>query len=164
MKKFKLERREIQFALAIALLGFVFSMREWILFLDGQSPFMGFLIYYGIIYVSLLILSKVGFVLMGHHVKEWHQALGVMLIMIAFFTVFNWESQYVNIVAHGSLDNISPIYFQSEDGMTWAFWEGLGFANTEILRLLTFVISPFIEALCGGMLLMHKPKFSLNGG
>jgi|WetSurMetagenome_2_1015567.scaffolds.fasta_scaffold270163_2 hypothetical protein len=163
--KFSLEKREIQLAIAFGVLGFIFSMRQWIKFLDQQSVLMGFLIYYGIIYLSLLLLAKLGFVIMGTKMKHWPQALGLLLIMFSFFVIFNWESPYVNIVAKGNADNVSPVYFQAEDGITWSFWnDTLGVKDVEQLRLLTFVLTPMLTGLLGGLLLMRRPVFSADGG
>jgi hypothetical protein len=162
MSKLKLESREIKLAVILGILGFIFSMRAWIMFLDKQTVLVGFLIYYGILYITLLILSKLGFVMLGKKVGNWKQSMGILLIMFSFFIIFNWESPYVNLVAKGNIDNVSPIYFQAEDGITWSFYQDtLGVKDIETNRLLTFVLTPTITGLLGGYLLMNKPKVSL---
>lgn len=95
----------------------------------------------------------------GFKIKEPMQTLGLLLITFAFFICINWESPYVQLVTTGSVENISPVLFQSEDGAVWHVWQStLPWADTETLRILTYVLTPFTLALTGGLLVSEKVK------
>ncbi|MGB9672084.1 MAG: hypothetical protein ACPLZY_02940 [Candidatus Norongarragalinales archaeon] len=152
---------EIWLALALASMGFALTSRSWLLFLDGLNPFQGLIIYYLILYVSLYMLSRLDLVVFGFKIKDPTQTLGLLLITFAFFICVDWESPFVQIVTGRSVENVSPVLFQAEDGAVWFLWEkALPWANLETLRLLTYVATPFALASIGGLLVSEKVKFS----
>jgi hypothetical protein len=162
--RFKLEERELALAAALALLGFILTSREWLLFLDGLSPFQGLLVYYMILYGSLYLLSRMDLVVFGFKIRDPLQTLGLLLVTFAFFIVVDWESPYVQIVTKGdaSVGAVSPVFFQSEDGAVWFLWQqALPWANFEVVRLLTYVLTPLILALIGGYLASGKVRFGV---
>jgi hypothetical protein len=64
-------------------------------------------------------------------------------------------------VAKGNIEAASPVFYQSEDGMTFFLWSQLFPPipeNMEKLRLLTYVVTPFILALVG-VFLVTKVEF-----
>lgn len=159
--RFKITIEEIMFALFIAFLGFIFSLREFIIFLDTLNPIQGLLLYYLILYSCLLLLSKLGLVIYKFELRNPLQILGALLITFAFFIIVGWESQYIQIVTNRSIDEkaISNVYFQCEDGATWWFWQNvMKVSDVEHLRLLTYVITPFVLSLVG-VALISKIKF-----
>jgi len=155
----ELTSREVGLAVAFAVLGFAFSMREWILFLDSLSPLQGLIVYYIILYVSLYVLSRLDLVVFGFKIKDPLQTLGLLLITFAFFVTVDWESPYIQYVTGRSVENVSPVYFQSEDGAVWFLWQSvLPWLGVEQLRVLTYVVTPFILALIGGLLVSGKVR------
>lgn len=153
--------QEIMLAFALALMGFAFSSRSWLLFLDGLNPFQGLVVYYVILYVSLYMLSRLDLVVFGFKIRDPLQTFGLLLITFAFFICVDWESPYVQLVTGRSVENISPVLFQAEDGAVWFLWQNaLPRAGVELLRLLTYVATPFILALVGGLFVSEKVKFS----
>lgn len=146
-----LTRKEIGLAAMIAGMGFVFSARPWLLFLDRQTPIAGLLVYYGVVYVAFFLLSKVGLAVFGHAIKDPVQLLGLVLISFAFFITIDWESPYVQEVT-GHAGDVSGIYFQAEDGAVWYAWQQAGILDTGRLRFLTYVLTPFLAAIVGGLL------------
>lgn len=159
--KFKLTERELYLAVAFAIIGFVLSLREVINGLDTLNPLIGLVIYYFILYVSLYILSHMGLTIFGLKIENTIQVLGLGLITFAFFILVNWESEYVYLVANGTVDHLPQLYFASEDGAVWYLWYHVaGIKDIEIARLLTFVLTPFLLALGGGFLLEQRPTIS----
>lgn len=142
--------REFFLAFALAILGFLLSTRSWLKFLDSQSVFLNFFIYYIILYGVLFILSKLGLVIFGFKIKNLLQTFGLLLITFSFFIICDWESPYVNLVTHGSAEDVSIVYFGSEDGVTWSFYDWLGVKSVEFNRWLTYIITPFLLSLLGG--------------
>jgi len=155
----ELTSKEFALAVALAFMGFAFSMRGWIMFLAGLNPLEGLIIYYIILYASLYVLSQLGLVVLGIKIKEPLQIIGLLLISAALFMTINWENPYVQIVTTGSFEGASPVFYQSEDGFAWWAWSQLlPTANVETLRLLAFAFTPFILCLIGGLLVSEKIK------
>lgn len=157
----KITRDEWLLAGIFAFLGFIFTTKVWLLWLNLQSPYIGFLVYYVIVYLSLFILSKLGLVVWKLEIKKPLQVLGAVLILFSFFLIFNWENPYVQLISTGHLDGASQIFYGSEDGITWMFWtQTVGIDNIDIARILTFVLTPFVLCILAGMMLNKKPQIS----
>ena len=159
MPKRRLTLQEFYLAVALGVMGWVFSLRAWLLLMNALSAWQGFLIYYAIIYGTIYILSMLGLVLFGKKVTNWSETFGAMILTFGYFVVVNWENPYVQLVTTGSLNGASPVFYQSEDGMTWFFWASIIPPipqNIQLLRFLTFMLTPFLAGLVGGYLLRHK--------
>lgn len=155
--KFELTSREIFFALAIAGAGLAFSMREFILFLNGLSPIEGLAVYYTVLFLTFFILSRFKLTVFDKKIEKLDQVLGLTILTFAFFIVIGWSSAYIQHTATGSSEGISNIYFQSEDGATWFFYHDvLGIKDIETSRILAFVATPFVLGLIGGLLTTKK--------
>jgi len=153
----KITEREFILVVAIALMGFVFSMREWILWLDTLNPLGGLLVYYFILYVSLIVLGRLGLVVFNVKIDDPLQTGGLVLVTYAFFAVVNNESPYVQFVTGRSMEAVSPVFYGSEDGaLFWFFQRILPFASMDVLRVMTFIVAPFIITLIGTMLVSKK--------
>ena len=155
--KFQLTEGEILLAVVFALIGFFLSLRDVVVFLSSLNPIAGLLVYYIILYASLYILSRLDLTIFGLKIDKPIQVFGLTMITFAFFILVNWESAYINLVVNGSSDNVSNLYFASEDGAVWFLWyDVIGIKDLEISRILTYCVSPFILALFGGLLLDKK--------
>jgi hypothetical protein len=148
--KLKLTVKEFSLAIILAVMGLLFSTRGFIKFLDSVPVVVNFIIYYIILYSALFVLSKLGLTIFGFKIHHPLQTFGLLLITFAFFITVDWESPYVNIVTHGSAENVSRVYFGAEDGVTWSFWEWVGVQSASFNRWLTYVVTPFFMALIGG--------------
>jgi hypothetical protein len=148
-----------QLALLFCILGGLFSSRKWILFLDTLSPRQGLVIYYTIIYTSVYLLSLTGLVIGHSKITNYTHTLGIVMILFSFFIIFNWESEYINLVTKSEFDTnkISNIYLQSEDGATFDFYYTLT-KNQKLSRILTFIVTPFILTFSGSLLITEKIK------
>jgi len=86
----------------------------------------------------------------------------LVLITFSFFMLVNWESGYVQIATGYPENAVSPIMVQSEDGAIWYVWSRLlPYASVEQRRILTFVITPFILTLIGGLLVSEKIRLGV---
>lgn len=147
--------KEFYLAIAFAIIGFLLTTRLFLNTLEGLNLFLGFIVYYSIIFLTIFILSKLDLVIFGLKIENFSQKIGLIFITFSFFILVNLESPYVNIVTHGTAENVSNIYFMSEDGLVWGFWS-LMFNNVTLLRVLTFMVTPFILTLLGGLLVSEK--------
>lgn len=153
----KITAREWSLAIIFAVVGIFVSSRWVILALDGLSPLLGFLVYYAIVILCLFCLSKLGLTVFDIKIEKFGQIIGSSLIIFSFFILFNWTSPYVQYVTTGSLEGASNVFYQCEDGVTWYLWSFL-FDNVDALRIFTYVITPFLLTLLGGLLIEKKVK------
>lgn len=140
---------------AFALLGYLFSSRKFILFLNGLNPFQGLLFYYLQIFVTLQTLQYFGLVIGGIKMTSLWQTIGELMIIFAFFVIVDNESEWVQVVVGDQTkekQNCPPLYLQSEDGATYYVWKTLTGASHETLRVLTFVVTP-IALISAGLYL-----------
>lgn len=152
----------IKLSLSFGVLGFIFSTRYWIKTIDKLSPSQGLLIYYMIMYIAIYILAYFGLVIGHSKITNYTHTFGVIMILFAYFIIFNWESEYVNIISKGSFDKnkISKVYLQSEDGATFDIFYNLT-RDVELSRVLTFIITPIILTFIGSLLIQERIKLTI---
>jgi hypothetical protein len=130
--------------------------------MNQLNPLQGLVIYYIIVFITLYGLSKLGLTVFGLKISSVTQTLGLLMVAFAFFIVADWSSAWTNIAVYGNVQNVSTVYLQCEDGATYFVWSWLlPWADAEILRLLTYVFSPFVIALLGGLLVSKKIKLPM---
>jgi len=158
----ELTDKELLLALSFALIGYLFSSRAFLRFLARLNPVAGLIVYYIILGAVITVLAKLGLVVLGHRIKTPLQTLGLVLITFSFFMLVNWESGYVQIATGYPENAVSPIMVQSEDGAVWYIWSQLlPHASVEQRRILTFVATPFILTLIGGLLVSEKIRLGV---
>ena len=157
MVSVELTSKEFALAVVLALMGFAFSTRQWLLFLSGLSPLEGLIIYYIILYASLYVLSRLDLVVLGIKIKEPLQTFGLLLITFAFFITVNFENPYVQLVTMGTTQGASPVFYGSEDGAVW-FVVSQFVSDVWLCRMITFVAVPFLLTILGGILVSGKIK------
>jgi hypothetical protein len=101
-----------------------------------------------------------GLVIWKIRIKSALQVFGALLITMAFFITVDWESPWVQYVTGRAGADVSNVLYQSEDGAFWYLWSSIT-SNPEILRILTYVVTPFILTLIGVILVR---KAQLLGG
>lgn len=144
----------LQAALAFATLGYLFSSRTLITFLNGLTPFQGLVFYYVQLFVTLEVLQRMGLVIGGVKMTSPYQTIGELIIIFAFFILVVQKSQWVEHVIEeqtGQPQNYPVIFVHSEDGATYAFWRM--FAGPDTARILTFVVTPAILVAIGTYLM-----------
>jgi hypothetical protein len=160
--RFSVTNRELTLAVAFAVMGFAFSTRTFLLWMNELNPFEGLIIYYIILYSSLYVLSKAGLTVFGLKITKVTQQIGLLMITFAFFVTVNFSSAWTTIATGGNPAAVSKIYWGDEDGCLFYLY-GLVFpwASAEILRLLTYVVSPAALALIGSYFVSGKVKLGL---
>ena len=146
----------LAFPLVLGFLGFIFSSRPWILFLDSHSPPVGLGFYYMILFVAILFLQHIGLIVAKMPFDSISHAIGTLLIIFSFFIVFDWESLYINQVTNQHNTDVSNVYLQSEDGAVYYVWYNMMNLSIEQDRLMTYVVTPIILSILGMVLVQGK--------
>jgi len=164
-RMFELSGRDVTLAVAIGVIGFVFSTRTWLLFLNGLNVVLGCLVYYIVLYAMLLIFSKLKLIIFAPKIGNVRGTVGLVLLTFALFVTVSSENPYAQYITTGSFGGASPIFFQTEDGITWLFVTQvlavLGIVHIELARIFAFSIVPALVALVGLSLIGGRVK--LNG-
>lgn len=137
---------------AFALLGYLFSSRKFILFLNSLNPFQGLLFYYLQLFVTLEILQYFGLVIGGVKMTDFSQTIGELLIVFAFFILVDQESEWVAQVVgdkEGKKKDYPVVYTQAEDGAVYYLWSTYVTKSPETVRFLTFVLTPVVLVAIG---------------
>ena len=156
----------VWFPLTFAFLGFLFSSRPLILALNALNPFQGLIVYYSIIFITLEVMQYFGLIIGGVKMGSFTQTLGELMIIFAYFIIFDMESAWIQDVvsdARGgektkkdskdtslgdqALD-CPNVYLQAEDGATY-YLVGLLVKNKEYARYITFVAVPAVLSFVG---------------
>lgn len=135
-----------------ALLGYLFSSRQFILFLNRLNPFQGLLFYYLQLFIVLEVLQYFGLVIGGVKMQSLTQTLGELLIVFAFFIIVDQESGWVAYVIgedEGKKKDYPVVYTQAEDGAVYYLWSTYVTSNPDTARLLTFVVTPAVLVAIG---------------
>lgn len=160
----KLTSKELMLAVSFAIIGFLVSMKEFLLFLNGLNPLQGFLVYYGIVIFTLTILSYFGLVIFNIKIEKFSQVLGASLIVFVFFLIFNWTNPLIQAETMGAdkVNSCSATFTNnSEDGIVFYFWNAIvGVTDLNTLRILVYPITAFVLTLIGGFLVENKVKLS----
>lgn len=141
--------------LILASAGYFFTTKFWIMFLNKLSPAKGLLVYYCVITILFLILMKIGVNIGGIEFNSIRHVIGSLLIFFSFFILFDFTSCYQNQVLYGTCENIPNIFLQTEDGTVYNFWSHFT-KNITYLRILTYMITPFVLTLIGIFLITKK--------
>jgi len=134
-------------AIAFAIIGYIFSSRAFILFLNNLNPFQGLLFYYLQLFVTLEILQYFGLVIGGIKMQSVIQTIGELAIVFAFFILVDQESAWVAYVIgedEGKKKDFPVVYTQAEDGAVYYLWNTYVTNDPDTARILTFVVTPAI--------------------
>lgn len=151
------------FGALFAVFGWIFSSSYFIKYMDTLTPLQGLIIYYIIIYIVILFLQYLGMII-GNTVFDTHlHTIGSIMILFAFFIIFDWESEYICIVTNKECppEKYSQVVLQSEDGATFYLFMKLTNKNIPLSRILTFIVTPFVLVTIG-ILLILKGSSSNN--
>lgn len=148
-------KQEFSLAVIFAVMGFVLTGKSFIVWLSTLSPLSGLLVYYGIIFISILALSHFGLVVGNIKFTSVLQTIGVLLIIFSFETVTNWESCYVPQSIGQQCSPSANIFVQSEDGSLFFLAQKIT-DNLQAQRFLTYIFAPFVLTLFGSLLVSRK--------
>ena len=142
----------VRTAIAFAVLGYIFSSRQFIRFLNNLNPFQGLLFYYLQLFVTLEILQWFGLIIGGVKMTSLVQTIGELIIVFAFFIIVDQESAWVAQVVgeeEGKKKDYPVIYTQAEDGAVYYLWSTYVTKDPDTARLLTFVLTPAVMVAVG---------------
>lgn len=143
----------LRLAAAMALVGLIFTSRPWLTFLKKFGPETGLLVKYVSIVLAIFILKisdpslKVG---------TLHQALGAVLIAIAFLMIFNYQSEWVEEAG------AEKVEIQTPDGAVYHRARNTLGLTPGAARLVTFVLIPFLLVLFGSKFIRNGQKINLD--
>jgi ABC-type branched-subunit amino acid transport system permease subunit len=143
----------LKLALAIAFIGFVFTSRQWLQVLQKLSPETGMIAKQLSILVAIFILTWADPTL---RFKRHHQAIGVLLVYMAFNIIFNYQSEWISDVGASNVERQTPdgaVYHRSKTNLN---------LNPEMARIVTFVFVPFVMVLGGSKLLRNGQNLNIN--
>jgi len=147
-----MQRLILKTALAFAVFGYLFSSRQFILFLNRLNPFQGLLFYYLQLFVTLEVLQYFGLVIGGVKMQSITQTIGELMIVFAFFILVDQESAWVAYVIgedEGKKKDYPVVYTQAEDGAVYYLWSTYVTNNPDTARMLTFVVTPVVLVAIG---------------
>ena len=162
MGKFRITPREWIFVGIMVLLAIIFTNKYAIILLNKLNPLLGFIVYYIIIYGSLVILSYFGFIVFGVKIKNPMQIIGTGLVLFVFFLIFDLENAYVSYVLNV---NVPQIYYASESGVTVWLWQHI-FPLTSPIKsffnwFFSFPVTVAVVSIIAVLFLRKKPQ--ING-
>lgn len=147
--------KELITAISLAILGFIFTTKPYINFINNMTPPTGYFFNLIMFYAFILILSYLGMTFIGFKIDRWDKVFGMFFITYAMLLITNFNSPYFNLSLGYPIENISNIYFQSADGAVWFLWLKL-WDNMVFLRMMTYVFTPFALVCIGGFLIKDE--------
>lgn len=142
----------LRLAATFAILGFVFTSKQWLQFLNKYNPETGLIIKHSVILLSIYILAwSDPYIKFVHH----HQALGVLLLYMTFVLIFNYQSGWIKDV---KAENVEK---QTFDGVIYHRSKQIPNIEPQMARIVSFVIIPFILVIIGSKLVHKGQKINL---
>lgn len=129
----------LKLAAAFGVLGFLFTSRPWLNWLNKLTPEMGLLIKSLLVFGIVVALQGIDGIIKLNN----SQTLGVVLVYTAFVMIFNYQSKWIE-------ESDSPnVGLQTADGVVYHRTRNLFNLEPEKARLVTFVVVPVIMVLVG---------------
>ena len=155
-----IEARDIVLAVVFVILGFVFTTKFFVTYLNSLNPALGMLLVFGLVTGCIFALSKLDLIMVGFKWEGFTKMIGWALITFAFYIIISNSSCYQNMTVYGTCDKVSNIFFQTPDGAMFWLWSRLIPITTttglQIVRLLTYCLTPGLLAFLGGMCVRGK--------
>jgi len=141
----------VRLAGAVALAGLVFTSRTWLQWIGTLGPEVGLLVKNLIIFAVIYLLHFVD----GLVGPPRRQALGFLLMYIAFDVIFNYQSDWIKEVRADNVERQTP------DGAIYHRARGAGL-GPDAARVVTFVVAPFILFMAGSFIVKRGQKLNLD--
>jgi hypothetical protein len=141
----------VKLAGAVALAGFIFTSRPWIRWINTLGPEAGLMVKNIIIFIVIYILNIVDDVIGPPR----RQALGYLLMFMAFNIIFNYQSGWINDLGAENVERQTP------DGAIYHRARGAGL-GPDAARIVTFVLAPFLLFTIGSFMLRNGQKLNLD--
>jgi hypothetical protein len=141
----------VRLAGAVALAGLVFTSRTWLQWIGTLGPEAGLLVKNLIIFAVIYLLHFVD----GLVGPPRRQALGFLLMYIAFDVIFNYQSDWIKEVRADNVERQTP------DGAIYHRARGAGL-GPDAARVVTFVVAPFLLFMAGSFIVRRGSKLNLD--
>ena len=136
---------------AVALAGLIFTSRPWLGWINTLGPEAGLIVknivIFGVIYLLHFVDGLVG--------PPRRQALGFLLMYIAFDVIFNYQSDWIK---EAGMENVER---QTPDGAIYHRARGVGL-GPDAARFVTFVVAPFLLFMAGSFIVKSGQKLNLD--
>jgi hypothetical protein len=143
----------LRLALAFAIVGFVFTSKLWLRWLHGLGPEHGLAVKWVAILGSILLLDWADPSLKLEHKT---QALGVVMVLVAFNMIFNYQSEWIDDSGSGN------VQVQTPDGALYRRARTNLGLDPDTARLFVFVLVPFVLVFFGSRLVRNGSKINVN--
>jgi hypothetical protein len=142
----------LKLAAAFGVIGFLFTSRPWLNWLNTLTPEIGLLIKSLLVFGIVVALQGIdGLIKLSNS-----QTLGVVLVYTAFIMIFNYQSKWIE-------ESDSPnVELQTADGVVYHRARNLFNLNPEMARLVTFVVVPVIMVLVGSAFMRKGQNVNLD--
>lgn len=142
----------LKLAAAFGVVGFLFTSRPWLNWLNTLTPELGLLIKSILVFGIIAALQGIdGLIKLSNS-----QTLGVVLVYTAFVMIFNYQSKWIE-------ESDSPnVELQTADGVVYHRTRNLFNLEPEMARLVTFVVVPVIMVLIGTAFMRKGQNVNLD--
>ena len=158
MPKLSITKEEWKIIISITVAGFVWSIPEFIQYIQSVGNVTGLMIRYIALFVfAFFILNGKSMKVNRFKIKRFgiRETTGLIMIYYAFAVAWNWiNSCWADIVVKG-VCNMPQMVMVSEDGVLWTLFEPL-IPSADVLRLVVYVAMPFILSLMGALLVTRR--------
>ena len=141
----------VRLAGAVALAGLIFTSRPWLGWINTLGPEAGLivknLVIFGVIFLLHFVDGLVG--------PPRRQALGFLLMYIAFDVIFNYQSGWIKEVRADNVERQTP------DGAIYHRARGAGLGS-DAARVVTFVVAPFLLFMAGSFIVKRGQRLNLD--
>ena len=162
MPKLSITKEEWKLIISITAAGFVWSIPEFIQYIQTVGNVTGLIIRYVALFgFAFLILNGKSMNINRFKIKRFglRETTGLIMIYYAFAVAWNWiNSCWSDIVIKG-VCNMPQMVMVSEDGVLWTLLEPV-VPSAPMLRLVVYVVMPFLLTL-GGAILVTRRKINL---
>lgn len=130
----------VKLAGVVAAVGFVFTSKPWLQWLNKFGPEAGLVIKNLIIVAIIFMIHSIDQGVNLPKVKN----LGFFMIYMAFMMIFNYQSKWISDAGAPNVESQTP------DGATYHRVQTIFNFSPELSRVITFVMIPFLLVFLGG--------------
>lgn len=141
----------VRLAGAVALAGLVFTSRPWLRWIATLGPEAGLVVKNIIIFCVIYLLHFVD----GLVGPPRRQALGFLLMYMAFDIIFNYQSGWIKESGAEAVERQTP------DGAIYHRARGAGL-GPDGARFVTFVVAPFLLFMAGSFIIKSGQTLNLD--
>jgi hypothetical protein len=144
----------LRLAVAFAIMGYIFTNRTWLLWLNTLAPEIAILVKHFVIFCLIFLLDYID---PSIKLQYQRQALGALFIYMAFVIIFDYQSEWIkevgasNVGDHQTIDGV--LYHRSREILN---------LDPELARILVFTVAPFTLVFLGSQLVRTGQKINVE--